>query len=85
VDHTFGGTPWVMYGCDDGKSLVVATSADNPASPFVFVVAWEPHGYRVSGEGQGDRTASSSAFDELRALTSEQITELYASTLRHTE
>jgi len=79
VEQTFGGTPWVVYGCDDGRSIVVATRADNPANPFVFVVAWEPHGYRVHGEGNGDRTASASAFDELSAMNQEQITALYSS------
>jgi hypothetical protein len=80
VERAFGGTPWVVYGCDDGKSLVVATAAENPASPFMFVIAWEPRGYRVSGEGQGDQNASSAAFEELRTLSRDQITALYAST-----
>ena len=82
VERTFGGTPWVVYGCNDGKSLAIAASADNPANPFVFVIAWEPHGYRVYGEGSGDRNASSPAFDELRAMNREQVSALYSSTLQ---
>jgi hypothetical protein len=85
VERTFGGTPWVVYGCDDGRSLVIATSADNPAKPFIFVIAWGPHGHRVQGEGSGDRNASAAAFNELAAMDSEQISTLYSSTLQAAE
>jgi hypothetical protein len=77
LERTFGGTPWIVHGCNDGKSLVVVSTADNPASPFYFVLLWNgsvpDHGYRVSGEGTGNREASAAAFSELRALTRQQI------------
>lgn len=78
VHRTFGGASWIVYGCDDGKSLVVASDAGNPASPFYFVLAWSDAGYGVSGEGNGNREASAAAFAELRALTRAQIEALYS-------
>lgn len=77
IQRIYGGTPWVVYGCDDGKSLVVASGAGNPASPFYFVLAWSDAGYAVSGEGSGSRDASAAALSDLRALTRQQIEALY--------
>ena len=82
LQRTFGGSSWIVHGCSDGKSLVVVSAADNPASPFYFVLLWNEgvpdHGYRVSGEGAGNRDASAAAFGELRAMTRQQIEALSA-------
>jgi hypothetical protein len=37
IEKTYGGTKWNVYGCDDKKSLLVVTAADNPAMPFYFL------------------------------------------------
>lgn len=79
VNRTFGGTSWIVYGCDDGKSLAAISEPGNPASPFVFIVAWKNGEYVVSGEGDGSREASSLAYDALRALSKDEIEALYDS------
>src|SRR5262249_29181983 len=76
INRTFGGSSWMVYGCNDGKSLVVVSDAKNPAAPFLFVLAWNKAGYSLSGEGSGSQAASSGAFIELKALTPAQIESL---------
>ena len=80
LHRQFGGTSWLVYSCDDDKSLVVASEASNPASPFVFVIAWTDTGYAVSGEGNGSRDASDAALRDLRALSRDQIIDLLNAT-----
>jgi hypothetical protein len=78
VPRTFGGAPWLVYACDDGKSLVVVTDQHNAASPFYFVIS--PHGdaFSVNGEGNGSKVVSDAAGDELTKMSVAQVAELWA-------
>ena len=73
---TFGGTAWLVYACDDGKSLVIVSDQGNPASPFYFVVSPQGGAYHVTGEGNGSKDASDTAGDELSSLSPGQIAEM---------
>ena len=68
VERVFGGANWTVYACSDGATLVVASSADNPARPFYFVLTQEAGHYAIRGEGNGDKTTSDAAGDDLRKL-----------------
>ena len=74
---TFGGTPWLIYGCDDGHSLVIATSSDSPAMPFYFFFVWGPNGFELRGEGTGNKKLTDAAFEDLKALSEKDIASLY--------
>lgn len=78
--RTFGGASWLVYSCEDGKSLAVITEAGSIAAPFVFILAWRDGGYRISGEGNGSQAASNAAGRDLEALTAEDIAALIAET-----
>jgi len=80
VHRTFGGTPWLVYSCEDGKSLAVITEAGSVAAPFYFVLAWRDGGYRISGEGNGSEDASNAAGRDLEALSANDIAALIAET-----
>src|ERR1700722_9045111 len=36
IENIYGGTKWLVYGCDDKASVVVVTAPGNPAMPFYF-------------------------------------------------
>lgn len=80
IERDFGGTHWIVYSCEDGKSVVAVSAANSPAAPFVFII--HPHGdhYLVSGEGNGDKVASDRAGDALRAMGDAGIRELVVET-----
>lgn len=80
VTKTFGGNEWLIYSCDDGVSMVAITPQSNPASPFIFILSAEDEGYRIYGEGNGDRAASTAAGDELSALSPVELSALLAET-----
>jgi hypothetical protein len=67
-----GGNEWLVYACDDGASIVVVSAKGNPAGPFVFSFIRDLLGkHHLRGEGNGDKTASKAAFDELKTWTSD--------------
>lgn len=80
VHRTFGGTPWIVYSCEDGKSLAVITETGSIAAPFFFILAWRDGGYRISGEGNGDKNASNAAGRDLEALAPAEVVALIAAT-----
>lgn len=80
LHKTFGGYPWLVYGCSDGASIVVVSEKENPASPFYFMILAKDGGYAITGEGNGSKDASSAAFDELKLLTPAEITALFGAT-----
>ncbi|AXQ29742.1 hypothetical protein D0B54_14135 [Solimonas sp. K1W22B-7] len=73
---TYGSTPWLVYGCTDGQTLVIVSAPGSPAMPFVFSFAKEKGQYHLRGEGTGSRDASQAAFDELQVFSEKEIAEL---------
>lgn len=80
IERDFGGSPWIVYSCEDGKSVVLVSGADNPAAPFVFIAHPDGEHYRIHGEGNGDKAASDRAGDALRALGDDGIRDLLRET-----
>lgn len=74
---SLGGNDWVVYACADGKSVVVAAGAPNPATPFFFIVRPDGDGIVLYGEGTGDKTATEPAYDRLKDMSASQLAELY--------
>ena len=64
----FGKSNWLVYGCSDGRSLVVISDKLNPAAPFVFIISQENGSYHIYGEGNGEKSASDAALKELQGI-----------------
>jgi hypothetical protein len=79
VEKTFGGSQWLVHGCSDGRSVVLVSAPGNPAMPFYFFLFPEGDGYRLYGEGNGDRSATKPAYEALSAaLSAEFVDALHA-------
>jgi hypothetical protein len=76
VTKTYGGTKWLVYACDDKKSLVVVTAPGNPAMPFYFFFYPDSGGYHLHGEGTGDKKLTDAAYKDLAALADSDIVAL---------
>ena len=76
-----GGSTWLVYACNDGKSLAVVSAPDSPASPANFIVAAKGGVYAVSGEGNGQQNAMKAAFEALSTMSSEAVVALYKEVL----
>ena len=74
----FGGSPWLVYGCNDGHSVVVVTAQGSPAMPFYFTFSYGSGAYRLVGEGTGSKAATDAAYQELSRLKTAQIQQLYS-------
>jgi hypothetical protein len=77
---TYGGTPWRVYSCSDGKSIAVAAASGSPAGPFIFLFTHVADGYDLSGQGAGKRSATDAAYADLQKLKAKDITALIAET-----
>lgn len=80
VKRTFGGTEWIVYSCEDQASMVVVSAKGNPAMPFFFFLKSEGGGYRIRGEGNGDKKASNAAFQELAGMKPAEFAALLEAT-----
>ena len=74
LTRNFGGAPWLVYTCSDGYSQIFVTPPESKAYPFLFsLIRGGGGGYRLSGEGTGNRTLTDAAAKELQALSGDDI------------
>src|ERR1700684_2584411 len=83
ITKVFGTVPWLLYSCDDGKSLVVVSAPGSAGAPFYFFFSPEGRGYHLRGEGTGSKTLTDAALKELQVLSREDITGLVAQTIAY--
>ena len=72
-----GGGNWIVYGCADGKSVVVVAATPNPAAPFIFIVTPDGNGVQLHGEGTGPKSATDPAYEQLKSMSAQQLKALY--------
>jgi len=80
ITKSYGSTPWLVYGCDNAKSVVLVTAPGNPAMPFYFIFHPVDGAYRLEGEGTGDKSATTNAVNELKQLSESDIVALIEET-----
>jgi hypothetical protein len=80
VSKMLGGTDWLVYSCDDRRSMLVVSADKNPARPFYFLLTPLANSYHVAGEGNGNKQASDAAGDELSRMTAADFAKLLAAT-----
>ena len=81
VTKSFGTVQWLVYSCDDKKTIVAVSPPDSPASPFYFIISPTEDGYHLGGEGAGDRAVTDAAYEDLQKLSSEDISALISETI----
>ena len=73
IEMQVGPGRWQVTSCSDGRSIVFATVAGNPAMPFVFIVMRGGQKSIVNGEGNGSKEASAAAFEQIKSMTETQF------------
>ena len=73
VTKTYGQTQWLVYGCNDDKTLVIVAAPGNPGAPYYFTLLPTDAGHSVFGEGTGKKEASAAASEQLKSLSEEDI------------
>lgn len=77
LHKTYGKTEWLVYACDDSRSVVIVSDQGNPASPFYFILYVKPDGdMQLYGEGNGKKPSTQAAFDELKKLSQGDVAAL---------
>jgi hypothetical protein len=78
VSKTYGDTTWLVYACNDGRSLNIVSGPRSKALPFVFLFHWERGAYQLAGVGTGNKAFTDAAFSELRTFKTADIERLLA-------
>jgi hypothetical protein len=76
VSKTYGSNAWLVYSCDDAKSIAIVSAQGNPAMPFYFILHPKDGTYQLEGEGTGDKAATDAAARELQRLSTADISAL---------
>jgi len=80
IEKTYGGTPWLVVSCSDGKSLVFVAKEGSKAAPFEFDLTFTGNDYDLAGHGKGDRKLTAAAYADLQKLTGKDVLELLNAT-----
>ena len=80
IDKSYGGTNWLVYSCNDDKSIVIVSGPGNPAGPFYFMLYPKAGAYALRGEGNGSKVASAAAYHDLEKLSETEISKLITET-----
>ena len=83
ITKMYGGNAWLVYGCNDGRSINLVSAPGSEASPFVFIFHWENGEYRLAGAGTGSKVATDAALNDLAKLSQSDVESLLAETARH--
>ena len=78
ITKTFGKTEWLVYGCGDGRSVLVVPAPGNPTMQFYFLLSPQDEEVEIHGEGMGSKDATEAAYKDLEKLSVEQIAALYS-------
>jgi hypothetical protein len=85
VAKSFGGTPWLVYGCNDGRSIRLVAASGSVLEGYVISVRWDNHyGEYVTtmttrvGTTSEDLKASYPAATEVGRLSASDIEALFA-------
>lgn len=73
IEKTYGKTQWLVYGCDDARSVVIVAAPLSPARPFVFRFLAQKNGYLLQSKGTGDKDYTTAAFGELKGMSMDDI------------
>jgi hypothetical protein len=73
ITKTYGQTQWLVYGCNDDKTLVIVAAPGNPGAPYFFTLLPTDAGHSVFGEGAGKKEATTAASDQLKSLSEDDI------------
>jgi len=79
LTKTYGSTQWLVYSCDDQRSLAVVAAPGSRAAPFTFVFSRKQDGYVLHGYGARNEYVTAAAF-QLAKLSGADIIALVAET-----
>jgi hypothetical protein len=73
IEKTYGETQWLVYSCDDARSVIIVAAPLSPARPFVFRFLAQKNGYLLQSKGTGDKAYTTAAFGELKVMSMDDI------------
>jgi Protein of unknown function (DUF4019) len=84
IKRTYGKTEWLVYSCNDGRSLHFQAQSGSAAFPFFFFfyAVDKSDNYQLRGSGTGNKDATNAAFNDLKVMRKSDLEALIAETRR---
>ena len=73
ITKTYGQGQWLVYSCNDEKTVLIVSAPGNPATPYYFTLLPTDAGHRLFGEGTGKKEATTAALEQLKSLSEDDI------------
>jgi len=73
IAKTYGEAQWLVYRCNDDKTVLIVSAPGNPATPYYFTLLPTDAGHRLFGEGTGKKEATTAALEQLKSLSEDDI------------
>jgi hypothetical protein len=73
ITKTYGHGQWLVYSCNDDKTVLIVSAPGNPATPYYFTLLPTDAGHRLFGEGTGNKEATTAALEQLKSLSEDDI------------
>ena len=80
LNATFGKAPWLVYSCNDLRSLLFKAAPGNPAAPVFFFLYPKGTDYVIEGKGRGNKAVADAAYNEIKAMKVKDIDRLVEKT-----
>ena len=80
----FGGSPWLVYSCNEPSTIKVIAAPGSKAAPFSYTLYENNGKRRLEGEGSGDEKLDQAAYGDLKLLRENDVRALIQET-RHTK
>ena len=81
VTKIFGGTSWLVYGCADGRSVLVVSDRDSADLKYIMLSPTRS-GVHVVSEGWGEGPGGNAAFATFKAMSAKDLGALVAEARR---
>jgi len=73
----YGNTQWLVYSCDDSRTLVFVSAPGSAAAPYYFKLAADR---TLTGQGSGYKPAQDAAYTDIKGLSERDINDLIEQT-----
>ena len=77
VQREFDASAWDIYGCSDGKSVVVVPLTATNGDFGYFFVTPEGQEVTVAGEGWGQDSSFQPVFEQLKRVTAPELAAIF--------
>jgi hypothetical protein len=80
ITKVWGEVPWLVYSCDNERSIVIIAAPGSPAEPWVFTLDRGKNGIHLDGDGASGKQGTAATYAELSKFSQHDFEKLIEET-----